>query len=106
LLKRDCFLPVLPLAKILVLVVCCVVCCLAFSEFPETFNLSDDSSNDFVVVSEAYTGGDAEGADIAAMVPAAVCPTLHLVLSSNIESFSTEPASVTNLLPLISLRRI
>jgi hypothetical protein len=35
-------------ARICVIAVYCVACCLACSEIPETLNLSDDVSNDFV----------------------------------------------------------
>src|SRR5262249_20897954 len=94
-------------AKTFGLVVCCLVCCLAFSEFPETSNLSDDSSNDFIVVNELCTTKNSESRDSVASVQEAMPPEPQLRVLVDSDPFlqnSLLPAS--DLLPLISLRRI
>jgi len=95
-------------AKTFGLVICCLVCCLAFSEFPETSNLSDDSSNDFIVVNELCTAKNSESRDSVASMQEAITPEppQRRVLVDSDPFLQTSLLPESDLLPLISLRRI
>jgi len=103
--RETFFLSALSLAKTFVM--CCLVLCLAFSEFPESLSLSDDACNDFIVVNEVCAAIDSEAAEALDVPRDATHPSQQLLLSSsNTESALPEAIPALDLLPLISLRRI
>ena len=103
--KSRVVLSVESLARICVLVVCCVACCLACSEFPETLSLSDDASNDFVVASETCSAIHSEALERGAVSKKTIRTTTELVLASNADAFPEGSLRGSDLLTLISLRR-
>jgi hypothetical protein len=103
--KSRVVLSVESLARICVLIVCCVACCLACSEFPETLSLSDDASNDFVVVSETYSAIHSEAVERGAVSKKTIRPTTEPVLASSGDAFPERSPRGSDLLTLISLRR-
>jgi len=105
-LKTNCFLSALSVAKSLVLVVCCVVCCLAFSEFPEALSLSDDASNDFVVVNDSTAAIDCEPGEASAIPQEAIYLASRLSLSYDPMPSPQASSRAPDLLSLISLRKI
>ena len=68
--------PALCLPKTLVIIICCLVFCLGFSEFPETLNLSDDISNDFIVGSDLSLEVDRKVSESAAVRAPVIHPAL------------------------------
>jgi hypothetical protein len=103
---KTTFLSALSVAKVLVLAVCCVVFCLAFSEFPETLSLSDDTSNDFVVVNDSTDAIDSEMVETTAIQLEATYPASTLALSYDASPLAQASFRAPDLLSLISLRRI
>ena len=97
------FPTVASLAKRCAFLICCLACCLAFSEFPETLNLSDDSSNDFIVVNEPRAIGSSETAVVS---QEATHPMTQPAFSFNIDLFRQEFLPAHDLLSLMSFRRI
>jgi len=88
----------------IVIIVCCLVFCLGFSEFPETLSLSDDISNDFVVGGDATSEVDPEDSERLAV---ATQPELRRLFPwDNVVPVIEPWPMAASLLSLISLLRI
>ena len=94
------------LSWICVLIIYCVACCLACSEFPETLSLSDDSSNDFIVVCEVRSAICSEAVESRAVSQITIHPTTQPLLICYADAFPRQSQPGPDLLTLISLRRI
>ena len=97
------------LSWICVLIIYCVACCLACSEFPETLSLTDDSSNDFMVVSEVCSAIRSEAVESRAVSQITIhptTPTTRPLLICYADAFPRQSQPGPDLLTLISLRRI
>ena len=104
--EANLSLSALSLLKTCALIACCVVCCLAFSELPETLNLTDDSSNDFIVVNELCTTENSESVEISAVTHQKTRPSPQPANPFDIDCSFEQPQYASNLLSLLSLRRI
>jgi len=107
--KTGALLSVGSLSWICVLIICCVACCLACSEFPETLSLTDDSSNDFMVVSEVCSAIRSEAVESRAVSQITIhptTPTTRPLLICYADAFPRQSQPGPDLLTLISLRRI
>jgi hypothetical protein len=107
--KTGALLSVGSLSWICVLIICCVACCLACSEFPETLSLTDDSSNDFMVVSEVCSAIRSEAVESRAVSQITIhptTPTTRPLLICYAHAFPRQSQPGPDLLTLISLRRI
>ena len=85
------------------------LCC---SELPETFRLSDDASNDFVLDSGAARSGNVAAAPISKLLPTETWPAGSLTTAvpvladlSIVPTSEFTPASGTDLLRLVSIQR-
>jgi hypothetical protein len=107
--KTGALLSVGSLSWICVLIIYCVACCLACSEFPETLSLTDDSSNDFMVVSEVCSAIRSEAVESRAVSQITIhptTPTTRPLLICHADAFPRQSQPGPDLLTLISLRRI
>ena len=107
--KTGALLSVGSLSWICVLIIYCVACCLACSEFPETLSLTDDSSNDFMVVSEVCSAIRSEAVESRAVSQITIhptTPTTRPLLICYADAFPRQSQPGPDLLTLISLRRI
>src|SRR4029077_7207226 len=103
--KTGALLSVGSLSWICVLIIYCVACCLACSEFPETLSLTDDSSNDFMVVSEVCSAIRSEAVESRAVSQITIhptTPTTRPLLICYADAFPRQSQPGPDLLTLIS----
>jgi len=93
-------------ARICILAVCWIACCLACSEVPETLSLSDDASNDFVFVSAAHGAVQLAAEQKDAESHQAEYPASAHIRTSGIDKDLQRARPGADLLSLISLLRI